>query len=87
MKFTHVFFLIVLSTITNAFRIDIYGQRNAPVTESRISRRADITGTQLNNSADISYYANLLLGGKTFQLLVDTGRFVQWLFYFLLEIS
>jgi predicted aspartyl protease len=86
MKFTHVCFLIVIGTITNAFRIDIYGQRDALTTASKNSRRAVITGTQLSNSADISYYANLLLGGKTFQLLVDTGRFAQP-FYFLPEIS
>ena len=69
-------FLITLTTITHAFRIDVSGQRRT-VPERSIARRADIKGIQLNDSADISYYANVSLGGKTFQLLVDTGRFVQ----------
>jgi predicted aspartyl protease len=78
-------FLIAPSTITHAFRVDVHGQRRI-LTEPRITRRADIKGVQLNDSADISYYANVSLGGKTFQLLVDTGRYVRFVFSLLLTI-
>jgi len=75
--------LIALST-TNALQFDVYGQRKTAT--SGVVRRADIKGSQLNNSADISYYVDLTLGGKTFQLLVDTGRCVRRVFLSLLAI-
>lgn len=31
----------------------------------------------LNNSADISYYADIVVGNQTFSVLVDTGRCVE----------
>ncbi|KAF8230075.1 acid protease [Tricholoma matsutake] len=71
-------YLIALSCTTiHAFRIDLHGQRK-PANKPRITRRANITGVQLNDTADISYYANLSLGGRTFQLLVDTGSSDLW---------
>jgi hypothetical protein len=67
-------YLTVLST-TRAFRVDVHG-RQRTVAEPRFTRRANITGTQLKDTANIGYYANVSLGGRIFQLLVDTGRCV-----------
>ena len=37
-------------------------------------------GLSLDNSADISYYANITLGDQNFKVLIDTGRYLFSIF-------
>lgn len=64
--------LLLLSDYVGAFRLDVQGRRKPPVT--RLHPRANIAA--LTNSGDISYHVNLTLGGREFDVLVDTGRYV-----------
>lgn len=67
--------LIIFGTHVLALRLDIHGERKHQT--RGITRRAPgVTSSELNNTADVSYYVNLELGGKAFQLLLDTGRYV-----------
>lgn len=58
-----------------ALRLNLHGERNAP--HSRLGRRA--SGSGLNNTADVSYYADMKIGGKVYTLLVDTGSSDLWI--------
>ncbi|RDB14602.1 Pepsin A [Hypsizygus marmoreus] len=71
MKFLHVGLIIFLIAVVRAVRVDIHGERKP---HSRFGRRA----TDLNNTADVSYYTDMKLGGKEFTLLVDTGSSDLW---------
>lgn len=48
-----------------------------PVSNSPLSARAG--GLPLDNSADISYYAQIALGGQNFKVLIDTGSSDLWI--------
>lgn len=42
-----------------------------------LARRASLTGTpDLTNQGNMQYQTNITLNGQTFQVLIDTGRFV-----------
>lgn len=56
-------------------------RNNLPVSNSPrglVSRAAG--GLSLDNSADISYYANITLGDQNFKVLIDTGRYLFSIF-------
>jgi hypothetical protein len=80
MKFYYVGFLaslIALATHVAALRLDVHGHRKHQ--SPRITRRGPgvrATSSELNNTADVSYYVDLKLGGKPYQVLLDTGRCV-----------
>ena len=38
--------------------------------------RGPAGGLALNNSGDVGYYASIVLGNQTYQVLLDTGRWV-----------
>lgn len=70
MRFFHVgLFAGYLIATVGALRLDVRGERKP---QARIRRQT--SGTKLNNTADVSYYADLIVGGQKFTLLVDTGR-------------
>ncbi|KIM43281.1 hypothetical protein M413DRAFT_18357 [Hebeloma cylindrosporum] len=52
-------------------------RNNLPVSNSPLSARAG--GLPLDNSADISYYAQIALGGQNFKVLIDTGSSDLWI--------
>ncbi|KAF9464126.1 aspartic peptidase domain-containing protein [Collybia nuda] len=69
--------LIVFGTRVLALRLDVHGERKHST--QRISRRGPgVTSSDLNNTADVSYYVDLKLGGKPFQVLLDTGSSDLW---------
>lgn len=48
-----------------------------PGSHLSLQARADTgSGIPLSNIADLSYYVQITLGGQTFNVLVDTGRYV-----------
>jgi hypothetical protein len=50
-------------------RLKVTGKRNQP--NLRYNKRGNIEGTStLSNSADVSYYANVTLGGAAFSVLI-----------------
>ncbi|KAF9783229.1 acid protease [Thelephora terrestris] len=58
-------------------RLKVNGKRNPP--DLKYSKRGNILGSStLSNSADISYYANVTLGGVSFSVLIDTGSSDLW---------
>jgi len=51
--------------------LKVTGKRNPP--NSRYSKRGNVIGSStLSNSADVSYYANITLGGTAFSVLIGT---------------
>jgi len=53
----------------DGLRLKVTGKRNPP--NSRYNKRGNIIGSStLSNSADISYYANITLGGASFSVLI-----------------
>ncbi|KAF8073930.1 aspartic peptidase domain-containing protein [Lyophyllum atratum] len=75
MRVLHVALLAYLIAVVNALHLDVHGERKAP--HSQFGRRA--TGAKLNNTADVSYYADITMGGKHYTLLVDTGSSDLWI--------
>jgi hypothetical protein len=73
MKLLHLSFVVslILVDLASAVRLSLKGRRHAPDYPT-LHRRGSLT--PLNNSADISYYTNLTLGGVQFSVLIDTGR-------------
>ena len=72
--------------LVNAVRLDIHGrsprwennalavaQKRGPAIEKRSNIHADQGSGILTNTDDITYYSSLNLGGKKFQVLIDTG--------------
>lgn len=70
MLLSYVGLLAYLIVAAQALQLDVHGQRKTQ--QAILGRRAP--GIKLNNTADVSYYAELRFGGKEFTLLVDTGR-------------
>ncbi|ESK90521.1 aspartic peptidase a1 [Moniliophthora roreri MCA 2997] len=71
--------LTSLLCLTNALHLKIEGRHRNFLDEIALSRRGNLNGTSpLNNSADISYYANINLNGDTFSVLIDTGSADLW---------
>lgn len=70
--------LLYLVDQSSGMRLKIQGQRNVQ-TRHELLPRGNINGTTaLSNNADISYYANLMLGGEVFTVLIDTGSSDLW---------
>lgn len=66
-------YLLLLVDSLSALQLDLRGITRHSHQHARLLPRAGpIT---LNNAADISYYADIVLGGKNFEVLVDTGRY------------
>ncbi|GLB38617.1 putative peptidase A1 family protein [Lyophyllum shimeji] len=78
MRISHValFVLAYLVAAVCALRLDLHGVRK-PHSSSRLRPRT--RGSELNNTADISYYADIKIGGKVYTLLVDTGSSDLWI--------
>ncbi len=68
-----VFFaLLCLAGYSSGLRLKIEGQRNV---RHELLRRGNMDGTvALNNTVDLTYHANLTLGGQLFTVQIDTGR-------------
>jgi hypothetical protein len=66
-------YLILLLDSVSTRQFDIRGSRGHSHRGDQLHRRAN--PISLNNLADISYRAYILLGGQPFQVLVDTGRY------------
>ena len=73
--------------LVNAVRLEIHGrsprwennavavaQKRGLTVEKRSNIHADNGSGILTNSDDISYYSSLTLGGKEFDVLIDTGK-------------
>ncbi|KAL1743093.1 aspartic peptidase domain-containing protein [Schizophyllum fasciatum] len=62
---------------TGAFHVRMEGRTRAP--SPSLARRGNLAGSSpLKNSADISYYTNVTLGGQDFEVLIDTGSSDLW---------
>ncbi len=68
------YFFLLIDPLT-AFRLDVRASSRHSHRHGQLVPRADPVA--LNNSGDISYHADIVLGGQPFQVLVDTGRFVS----------
>lgn len=70
-----IFYAFLLTT-SSAFTIPLHGPSNIvrPTHHSFVKRQQG--GLQLNNTFDISYYADIMLGNQTVTVLMDTGRYV-----------
>jgi hypothetical protein len=73
MKLFIVCALAALTDSTLAFHFHVSG-RLSPRSASFLRRRN--YGSVLNNDQNIGYYVESTIGGGTFQVLVDTGRYV-----------
>lgn len=61
--------LTVRATGEDGLRFKVNGKRNPP--NLKYNKRGNIIGSStLSNSADISYYANVTLGGVSFSVLI-----------------
>lgn len=61
---------------TNAVKFKTVGRRTKPV---GLARRGNLAGSSpLTDNADISYYTNITMGGKSFNVLIDTGSADLW---------
>lgn len=63
---------LIFCTHVLAIQLQVHGERK--VLSRRITRRTPVTSSELNNTADVSYFVDLELGGRQLQLLLDTGR-------------
>ncbi|TRM63783.1 aspartic peptidase domain-containing protein [Schizophyllum amplum] len=67
-----------LALEASAFHVRMEGQIR-PRSASSLAARGNLEGTSpLTNSADISYYTNVTLGGEQFKVLIDTGSSDLW---------
>lgn len=81
--------------LVGAVRLEIHGRSNAPASTQRrgptVEKRSNIHTNNgsgiLTNSDDISYYTSLTLGGKKFDVLIDTGKPHQPPFSLLLTLA
>jgi hypothetical protein len=78
---------LLLSTLSwstipcSAIKLKLNGKRTprhefhgVGVARETYDKRGSLKGSSpLNNSADISYYTDLTLGGQSFEVLIDTG--------------
>ncbi|KAF9454880.1 acid protease [Macrolepiota fuliginosa MF-IS2] len=65
--------LLLLANSLNAYQLNLRGITRH---SHRLLPRAGPIA--LNNSADISYHADIVLGGQSFQVLIDTGSSDLW---------
>lgn len=67
----------VCSGLSNAYKFQVTSRLNRD--NEALGRRGNLQGdSPLQNSADISYYANITLGGVSFSVLIDTGSADLW---------
>lgn len=79
-----IFYACLLNT-SRAFTIPLHGPSNIIRSTHHSFAKRQPGGLQLNNTYDISYYADIVLGNQTFTVLVDTGRYVRlFIFRFIL---
>ncbi|KAF8158193.1 aspartic peptidase domain-containing protein [Crassisporium funariophilum] len=62
--------------VIQAVQIEVRGPRFVNASRELVSRAPG--GLTLNNSGDLSYYADILLGNQSFKVLVDTGSSDLW---------
>ncbi|KAF9483492.1 acid protease [Pholiota conissans] len=75
---TFVFGLLSFQ-VTSAYRFQIYGSSRSTLLEATSLRLSSTPASvKLNNSVDISYYAEISFGNQTFTVLVDTGSSDLW---------
>ncbi|KAL1752852.1 aspartic peptidase domain-containing protein [Schizophyllum commune] len=74
-------FLAALTTLAlqaSAYHVRVQGRMRSP-TDAPLARRGNLAGSSpLTNSADISYYTNVTLGGDDYEVLIDTGSSDLW---------
>jgi len=83
-------FLLSCLDLVDAVQLEIHGrsprwennavavaQKRGLTVEKRSNIHADNGSGILTNSDDISYYSSLTLGGKVFDVLIDTGKFLH----------
>ncbi|KAF4617110.1 hypothetical protein D9613_005968 [Agrocybe pediades] len=75
-----VLYTSFLFGLSQALHIQVRGRSS--LSSNRVFRREstsrEIGGLTLDNTADVSYYAEILLGNQTFQVLIDTGSSDLW---------
>ncbi|KAI5897246.1 uncharacterized protein SCHCODRAFT_02616991 [Schizophyllum commune H4-8] len=74
-------FLAALTTLAleaSAYHVRMQGRMRSPA-DAPLARRGNLAGSSpLTNSADISYYTNVTLGGDDYEVLIDTGSSDLW---------
>ena len=74
----------LVSDLAGAARLNIRGRPRSSSASSGLVRRASIVGsTSVSDVGDVEYVTNIQLGGKTFNVQIDTGRYV----FLFLEVS
>ena len=69
--------LLSASALILASRFEIYGRPRSKQLSGALARRASIVGnTSVSNVGDVEYLTDITLGGKTFSVQIDTGRYV-----------
>lgn len=72
--------------LVGAVRLEIHGrssqwednaQKRGLTVEKRANIHTDNGSGILTNSDDITYYSSLYLGGKKFDVLIDTGQYLS----------
>ncbi|KAL1725508.1 aspartic peptidase domain-containing protein [Schizophyllum commune] len=74
-------FLATLTTLAleaSAYHVRMQGRMRS-LADAPLARRGNLAGSSpLTNSADISYYTNVTLGGDDYEVLIDTGSSDLW---------
>lgn len=67
-----------ISTLVDGAHLPIFGQ-----SALSLSPRSSILGDTgpLNNLNNMEYYTTVTLGGRSYKVLIDTGRYVRPLYY------
>ncbi|KAI0270005.1 acid protease [Gloeopeniophorella convolvens] len=68
-------FLPLLADLATAITIPVQGFPRHP---DHLSKRANVTGTPLQNSGNTIYAGNITLGGTSFNVILDTGSSDLW---------
>ena len=71
-------FLLSASDLAHAAHFSIRGRpRSRHSSPHELARRANITGTtSVSDVGDVQYDTDITLGGTTFTVQIDTGRYV-----------
>lgn len=71
-----LFFSVANVLFANAATISLEGvRRSSGVAANGLARRTGVV--DLQNGGDLQYYTNVTLGGRSYRVLVDGGRYVD----------
>ena len=70
-------FLLSAHDLANAARLALRGRPRTRHSFGDLARRANISGTtSVSDIGDVQYDTDITLGGQTFTVQIDTGRYV-----------